>query len=68
MCFFALFHQTFIINWIATGARNGPFEYLFCFICSQNCMRNISSGKYIDMFRSEFNNLKMILDVTTPYF
>ena len=29
-------------------------------------MKTISSRKYIDLFRSEFN--KIILDVTTPYF
>ena len=66
MCLFVIFHKLLIINWVATGAQNGPFEYPFCFICSQNCVKNISSRNYIDLFCSEFNNI--ILGVTTAYF
>ena len=43
-----------------------PFEYTFCFFCSENNLRNNSSRKYIDLFSIVFK--KTITDSTTRNF
>ena len=41
-----------------------PIEYRFCFICSEQCMRVISSRKKCGLFSSVFK--KIILMITLP--
>ena len=43
---------TFTINWVTTGARKMPFEYMFCFILSKQCIKIISSPKKCGLFSS----------------
>ena len=43
-----------------------PIEYMFCFICSEQCMRIISSRKKCSLFRSVFK--KNNSNNTTPTF
>ena len=43
-----------------------PFEYMFCFICSVECIKIISSRKKCGLFSSVFK--KMIHNNTTPTF
>ena len=43
-----------------------PFEYMFCFTCSKQCIKIISSRKKCDFFSSVFK--KIILNNTTPTF
>ena len=41
-------------------------EYMFCFICSEECIKIISSRKKCGLFSSVF--MKIILNHTTPTF
>ena len=66
MGLFSIFIYTFTINCVTTGARNKPIEYLFCFICSEQCIKIISSRKKCGLFRSVFQ--KIIPNNTTPTF
>ena len=43
-----------------------PFECMFCFICSEQCIKIISSLKKCDLFSSVFK--KIIPNNTTPTF
>ena len=43
-----------------------PIEYMFCFICSEQCMKIISSLKNCGLFSSVFK--KIIPNATTPTF
>ena len=43
-----------------------PIEYIFCFICSKQCIRIISSCKKYSLFSSVFK--KIIPNKTTPTF
>ena len=43
-----------------------PIEYTFCFICSEQCLRNNSSRKYIGLFKTVFK--KIITNATTRNF
>ena len=43
-----------------------PIEYTFCFLCSEKCLRNNSSCKYIDLFSTVVK--KIITDATTRNF
>ena len=43
-----------------------PIEYMFCFICSEQCIQIISSRKKCGLFSSVFK--KIIPDNTTPTF
>ena len=43
-----------------------PIEYLFCFICSEKCIKIISSHKKGSLFSSVFK--KTIPNSTTPTF
>ena len=43
-----------------------PIEYMFCFICSERCIKNISSRKKCGLFSSVFK--KIISNNTTLTF
>ena len=43
-----------------------PIGYMFCFICSEQCIKSISSRKKCDLFSSVFE--KIIPNNTTPTF
>ena len=43
-----------------------PMEYMFCFICSEQCMKIISSRNYCGLFSYVFK--KIIPNKTTPTF
>ena len=43
-----------------------PIEYLICFICSEQCINNISSSKKCGLYSSVFK--KIIPNNTTPSF
>ena len=43
-----------------------PIEYMFCFICSEQCIKIILSRKKCSLFSSVFK--KIIPDNTTPTF
>ena len=64
--FFFDFSLDFTINCVTTGARKLPIEYMFCFICSEQCINIISSRKMCGLFSSEFK--KIITNNTTPTF
>ena len=66
MGFFFDFFYTFTINCVTTGARHMPIEYMFCFICSKQYIKNISSRKNCGLFSSVFK--KIIPNNTTPTF
>ena len=57
---------TFTINCVTTEARKMPIEYMFCFICSEQCIKIISSRKKCGLFSSVFK--KIIPNNTTPTF
>ena len=65
-CDFLIFLYTFTINCVTTGARKMPIEYMFCFICSEQCIKIISSCKKCGLFSSVFK--KIMLNNTTPTF
>ena len=60
------FSLYFAINCVTTGARKMAFEYVFCFICSEQCIRIISSRKKCGMFSFVF--VKIISNYTIPTF
>ena len=60
------FLYTFTINCVTTGARKMPIEYMFYFICSEQCIKIISSRKKCGLFSSVFK--KIIPNNTTPTF
>ena len=66
MGFFSIFLYTFAINYVTTGARNMPIEYVFCFICNEKCINIISSRKKCGLCCSVFK--KIIPNNTTPSF
>ena len=43
-----------------------PIEYMFCFICSKQCIKIISSCKKCGLFSSVFKKIR--LNNTTPTF
>ena len=43
-----------------------PIEYMFCFICSEQCIKIISSHKQCSLFSFVFK--KIISNNTTPTF
>ena len=57
---------TFIVNCVTTGARKRPIEHMFCFICSKQCIKSISSRKKFGLFSSVLK--KIIPNDTTPTF
>ena len=61
-----VFLYTFSINYVTTGAKKMPIEYMFCFICSQQCIKIISSRKKCGLLNSFFK--KTIPNNTTPTF
>ena len=56
----------FFLNCVTTGARKMPIEYIFCFICSEQCIKIISSRKKCGLLSSVFK--KIIPNNTTPTF
>ena len=66
MGLFSIFLDTFTINCVITGAQKMPIEYMFCFICSQQCIKIISSRKKCSLVSSVFK--KIIPNNTTPSF
>ena len=66
MGLFSNFLYTFTINCDTTGARIMPTEYIFCFICSEQCIKIISSHKKCGLFSSVIK--KTIPNNTTPNF
>ena len=66
MGFFSIFLYSFTINCVTTRARKMPIEHMFCFICSEQCIKIISSRKKCGLFSSVFK--KIIPDNTTPTF
>ena len=62
----SIFLYTFTINCVPIGARKMPIEYIFCFICREQCIRIISSRKKCSLFISVFK--KFIPNNTTPTF
>ena len=62
---FSLYY-TFTLNYVTTEARKMPIEYMFCFICSEQCINIILSRKKCGLFSSVFK--KMIPNYTTPTF
>ena len=50
----------------AIGAREMLFEYMFCFICKEQCIKIVSSRKKCGLFCSVFK--KIIPNYTTPTF
>ena len=66
MGLFLIFVYTFKINRITTGARKMSIEYMFCFICSDQCINTISSRKKCTLLSSVFK--KFIPNNTTPTF
>ena len=57
---------TFTIDCVTTEARKMPIEHMFCFICSEQCIKIISSLKNCGLFSSVFK--KIIHNNTTPTF
>ena len=49
-----------------TGAQKMHIEYMFCFICIEQCIKIISSHKKCGLFSSVFK--KIIPNNTTPTF
>ena len=66
MGLFSNFLYTFTINCVTTGARKMPIGYMFCFICSEQCIKSISSRKKCGLFSSVFK--KIIPYNTIPTF
>ena len=66
MGLFSGFIYTLTINCVTTGARKKPIEYLFCFICREQCIKIISSRKKCGLFSSVLQ--KIISNNTTPTF
>ena len=66
MWLFFDFSLYFITDCVTTGARKLPIEYMFCFICSEQCIEIISSRKKYGLFSSVFT--KYIHNNTTPTF
>ena len=66
MGLFAIIIYTLTLNCVTTGARNIPTEHMFCFICSEQCIKIISSLQKCGVFSSVFK--KIIPNNTTPTF
>ena len=66
MGLFSIFLYTFTINCVTTGARKMPIEYMFCIICSEQCMTIISLRKKCGLFSTVFQII--IFNNTTPTF
>ena len=64
--FFSIFLYTFAINCYTTGARKMPIEYMFCFICKEQCIKTNSLRNKCGLFSSVIN--KIIPNNTTPTF
>ena len=63
--FFSIFLYTFTLNCDTTGAQECLLS-MFCFICSEQCIRIISSHKKYALFSVVFK--KSVPNSTTPTF
>ena len=68
MGLFSIFIYTFTINCVTTGARKMPIEYMFSFICSEQCIKILSSRKKCSLFSSVIIDKKIIPNNTTLLF
>ena len=66
MGLFSIVLYTFTINCVTIRARKVPITYMFCFNCSEQCIKIISSRKKCGLFSSVFK--KKFPDNTTPTF
>ena len=66
MGLFSIFLYTFTINCVTTRIQKMSMEYMFCFICSEQCINIISSRKKYVWLSSVF--MKIIPNNTTPTF
>ena len=66
MGLFTIFLYIFTINCVPTGAQKIPIEYIFCFICKEQCIKINSSRNKCGLFGSVFK--KIIPNNTTPTF
>ena len=66
MGLFLFFIYTFTINCVPTGARKIPTEHIFCFICSEQCIKIILFRKKFGLLSSVFK--KIISNNTTSTF
>ena len=57
MGLFSNFLYTFTIICVTTGAGKMPIEYMFCFICSEQCIKIISLRKKCGLFSSVLKNI-----------
>ena len=64
MGLFTIFRYTFTLNCVTR--RKMPIEYIFCFICNEQCMKIISLCKKCSLISSVFK--KIIPNNTTPTF
>ena len=64
--FLFFFLYTFTVNCVTTGAQKLSFEYMFCFIWSEQCTKIISSRKKCGLFSSVFKTI--VPYNTTPTF
>ena len=55
--YFSILLYTFTINYVTTGSPKMPIEYMFCFICSDQCIHIISSRKKCGLFSSVFKEI-----------
>ena len=66
MGLFSIFLYTFTVNCVTTGVRKMPIEYMFCFICKEQCIKLNSLRNKCGLFSSVFK--KIIPNNTTPTF
>ena len=52
MGLFSIFPYTFTLNFVTTVARKMPIGYMFCFVCSEQCIKSILSCKTSGLFSS----------------
>ena len=57
MGLFLSFLYTFTINCVTTEARKIPIEYMFCFICSEQFIKIVSSRKKCNWLSSVFKKI-----------
>ena len=66
MGLFSIFLYTFTKKCVTKEARNMPIEHMFCFICSEQCIKIISSRKKCGLISSVIKTI--IPNSTTPTF
>ena len=66
MGLFSYFLYSFTLNCVTTEARKMSIGYMFCFICSEQCIKIVSLRKKCGLSSSVFK--KIIPNNTTPTF